>query len=99
MNKHEIILPNANKAPLKTNNIIPWMWYFLSPYRWRVIGYFIYRLMRYSWMGLLPIVITYMIGGLESGDAVENTGHYTGCLLYTSPSPRDQRGSRMPSSA
>ena len=25
-------------------------------------------------------------------------GHYS-CLLYTSPSPRDQRGSRMPSSA
>ena len=24
---------------------------------------------------------------------------YQGCLLYTSPSPRDQRGSRMPSSA
>ena len=23
----------------------------------------------------------------------------TGCLLYTSPSPRDQRGARMPSSA
>ena len=23
----------------------------------------------------------------------------TNCLLYTSPSPRDQRGSRMPSSA
>ena len=23
----------------------------------------------------------------------------TGCLLHTSPSPRDQRGSRMPSSA
>ena len=25
--------------------------------------------------------------------------HRAGCLLYTSPSPRDQRGSRMPSSA
>ena len=24
---------------------------------------------------------------------------FKGCLLYTSPSPRDQRGSRMPSSA
>ena len=24
---------------------------------------------------------------------------YDACLLYTSPSPRDQRGSRMPSSA
>ena len=30
-----------------------------------------------------------------------NTQNYTSysCLLYTSPSPRDQRGSRMPSSA
>ena len=28
----------------------------------------------------------------------KNTAIYT-CLLYTSPSPRDQRGSRMPSSA
>ena len=26
-------------------------------------------------------------------------GRNTDCLLYTSPSPRDQRGSRMPSSA
>ena len=26
-------------------------------------------------------------------------GYSTICLLYTSPSPRDQRGSRMPSSA
>ena len=26
-------------------------------------------------------------------------GHRVACLLYTSPSPRDQRGSRMPSSA
>ena len=26
-------------------------------------------------------------------------GEPRGCLLYTSPSPRDQRGSRMPSSA
>ena len=25
--------------------------------------------------------------------------HYKGCLLYTSPSPRDKRQSRMPSSA
>ena len=30
--------------------------------------------------------------------AVQKTLHYL-CLLYTSPSPRDQRGSRMPSSA
>ena len=39
-------------------------------------------------------VIT-LVGGDEPTDEL-GTG---GCLLYTSPSPRDQRGSRMPSSA
>ena len=29
----------------------------------------------------------------------KNIAHNQTCLLYTSPSPRDQRGSRMPSSA
>ena len=29
----------------------------------------------------------------------ETSNPYVPCLLYTSPSPRDQRGSRMPSSA
>ena len=46
----------------------------------------------------------------ETISAVSETGGHLGaglgvielsvaCLLYTSPSPRDQRGSRMPSSA
>ena len=37
---------------------------------------------------------------LEDMLASENgSSRKKGCLLYTSPSPRDQRGSRMPSSA
>ena len=38
---------------------------------------------------------------LSTGAATDITfsGSFIGCLLYTSPSPRDQRGSRMPSSA
>ena len=32
-------------------------------------------------------------------EILEETGWKEGCLLYTSPSPRDQRGYRMPSSA
>ena len=32
-------------------------------------------------------------------DSVDFIGWYTSCLLYTSPSPRDKRQSRMPSSA
>ena len=33
------------------------------------------------------------------GYFAEETAEMKVCLLYTSPSPRDQRGSRMPSSA
>ena len=45
---------------------------------------------------------------LKNGNSVKNEkvissqmtyGRFLDCLLYTSPSPRDQRGSRMPSSA
>ena len=39
---------------------------------------------------------------LQIAEAIEDVGGYINaytCLLYTSPSPRDQRGSRMPSSA
>ena len=35
--------------------------------------------------------------GAKCGEGVWGFG--STCLLYTSPSPRDQRGSRMPSSA
>ena len=35
---------------------------------------------------------------VAKGEFITLIGH-SGCLLYTSPSPRDQRGSRMPSSA
>ena len=34
-----------------------------------------------------------------SGPTLINLACYKGCLLYTSPSPRDKRQSRMPSSA
>ena len=37
--------------------------------------------------------------GEMSGKIVRLNRSLYGCLLYTSPSPRDQRGSRMPSSA
>ena len=40
--------------------------------------------------GPMPFVETNVVGTVQLLDA---------CLLYTSPSPRDQRGSRMPSSA
>ena len=45
-----------------------------------------------SEMGVAGVTVTLY-------DAVTGAVIATTCLLYTSPSPRDQRGSRMPSSA
>ena len=48
-------------------------------------------------------IITLFHGGKGGIQGIVNMAYLsslrTGCLLYTSPSPRDQRGSRMPSSA
>ena len=37
--------------------------------------------------------------GVQANTHMDTVHRVVGCLLYTSPSPRDQRGSRMPSSA
>ena len=39
------------------------------------------------------------VGNSEGSGTAGTVGSALTCLLYTSPSPRDQRGSRMPSSA
>ena len=50
-----------------------------------------------------PPITLYAIVRNEVGNFVSNaepvTGSLNGCLLYTSPSPRDRTRSRMPSSA
>ena len=45
---------------------------------------------------MLMMMMMGMMGGLLTGMSNQ---HSYACLLYTSQSPRDQRGSRMPSSA
>jgi len=79
--KHKIILPPADKAPLHTGNIITWMWYFLSPYKWVMIASACFRIVRETWLALLPIVIGYIISGLETGTAMENPDHYKLILI------------------
>ena len=47
----------------------------------------------------LMILVLGSIPGARSDIGAVAPGVVLHCLLYTSPSPRDQRGSRMPSSA
>ena len=43
-----------------------------------------------------PVYMLFFYSGIPGRSVYDQ---YGSCLLYTSPSPRDQRGSRMPSSA
>lgn len=52
------------------------MWYFLTPYRNLVIGFGLYRAVRYTFLSLFPLVTSYMVDGLSSGAAQGNMGHY-----------------------
>ena len=55
---------------------------------------------RFKWYGRLAIAAAMLFLAVLLVRIVEqgHTAFYT-CLLYTSPSPRDKRQSRMPSSA
>ena len=63
----------------------------LAASAWRLIGLHV-PMARFAPLGLFPVTSF----AAEPGSLVAQT---EACLLYTSPSPRDQRGSRMPSSA
>ena len=46
-----------------------------------------------------PVLLNLIDHSIKNRSAFHLIGLLSDCLLYTSPSPRDQRGSRMPSSA
>ena len=48
---------------------------------------------------LAPIQEDSSVRIITRAELLANATDIENCLLYTSPSPRDQRGSRMPSSA
>ena len=55
------------------------------------------------WEAIIPVIalvgmLAYNVSVFKD-DALGGSNQFIFCLLYTSPSPRDQRGSRMPSSA
>lgn len=76
-----IIMPPREKAPVHTGSVAAWMWYFMSPYKWTIIGFTIYRLIRCTIFGLIPIVIGFVIDGFESGAVMEDPGYYAWMLF------------------
>ena len=53
----------------------------------------------FIYFGHDPKLVNVLDGGFKKWKSENKKTSNISCLLYTSPSPRDQRGSRMPSSA
>jgi len=71
--------------------------YYLLRRTLPIIAFFVFNYMETEDVEQIPVNLlaaTFAVGYLILGLATRYI-----CLLYTSPSPRDQRGSRMPSSA
>ena len=62
----------------------------------RIGAYVIDQIIIYA--ALIAAFFLIIFGGIAAAPEIAVT-IFIFCLLYTSPSPRDQRGSRMPSSA
>ena len=50
-------------------------------------------------IGSVAVVLSSILWWRDVVSESEGGGYHNSCLLYTSPSPRDKRQSRMPSSA
>ena len=94
---------DTKSTRLKTFNtifIITWLLIACFPFVWTFWGSFKVRADFFSrsdwWYAISAFNTLIETGGQFTTNAY--TQAWT-CLLYTSPSPRDQRGSRMPSSA
>ena len=58
--------------------------------------------LRQTGFSLLELLVAFVIMAFSLGMLYQASGgtvRHLGCLLYTSPSPRDRQKSRMPSSA
>ena len=67
----------------------------VSPWVWLALRF----LIGFNMAGLYMVIESWLNARADSGSRGSLMALYMICLLYTSPSPRDQRGSRMPSSA
>ena len=105
--KEKLKLSNAGSAPIRTLLFTTFaffltfvLWFSHAPMRDTIMETF--NLTTPQWKALLILNVALTIPSrILVGILVDKLGPRLtySCLLYTSPSPRDQRGSRMPSSA
>lgn len=62
-----IILPPADKMPVGSNSFLRWLFFFLRPYGRIFIGFLSFRIIRYTILSMLPLIMGLIINGFEKG--------------------------------
>lgn len=78
--KPDIRLPDYDARPVGSASVARWLWYFAQPYRHIIAAFIGYRVVRYIYIALLPLLIGFVINGFESGRAQENPGFYAAVM-------------------
>lgn len=79
--KHHITMPDPQKAPTHTVNILAWFWYFSAPYKAMILPFLAIRTVRYTVLAMLPLVVGLLIDSLEDGTAQNNPEFYMAALI------------------
>lgn len=72
MNNDTILLPDPIRMPVRSNSLWPWLWFFLYPYRKTFTAFFSFRVLRYTIMSMMPLIIGYVINAFEDGWAFKD---------------------------
>ncbi len=70
--KNKIILPLAEKMPAGNPSFLRWVGFFLSPYKKTFITFFSFRVVRYTILSMLPLMMGLIINGFEKGWAFQD---------------------------
>lgn len=65
--KQNIILPPASNMPVESSSFFRWIGFFLSPYKATFITFFSFRVVRYTILSMLPLMMGLIINGFEKG--------------------------------
>lgn len=76
----DIILPPLQDMPVESRSFFKWAWFFITPYRLTFITFFSFRVVRYTILSMVPLMIGTIINGFDDGWAFEDPQRLIGMI-------------------
>lgn len=79
--KSNFILPRRQDMPAGSSSFFRWLWFFIAPYK-KILGFYAaYRILRFSYLGTLPLAIGKTINAFETGWAFDHPQQFLLLLI------------------